>query len=124
MSKKIIYSYFSDDETSLIIDFLDKEYSWHPAFFHGRVYMEDWINKKYPNAVLRDSNDLRKARFDYSGLGNIRAIDSEILNCLSEFESTYLNWLEDSSGWNFSFLERRNYYHDILKFWNTVILKI
>jgi len=124
MSKKIIYSYFSADETRFIVDYLSKEYSWHPAFFHGRVDMKEWINKKYSNAIFRDSNDLRKACFDYSGLGNVRAIDSEILNCLSEFESTYLNWLEDSSGWNFSFLERRNYYHDILKFWNTVILNM
>ena len=36
----------------------------------------------------------------------------------------YLSWLQDSSGWEFSFNERRKYLFDILNFWNSVIIKL
>lgn len=124
MNKRVIYSYFSDNESRFVVDYLYNKHGWEPVFFHGRESMRKWVDKSYPNAILHDSNAMRKSRFDYSQLVNPIPVDAVILASLSEYESTYLNWLEDTTGWNFSIWERRRYYHDILKFWNTVIRKL
>jgi hypothetical protein len=35
-----------------------------------------------------------------------------------------MSWLQDTTGWNFSYFQRRRYYYDILKYWNTVICNL
>ncbi|MBO1224050.1 MAG: hypothetical protein JYX80_06455 [Candidatus Scalindua sediminis] len=121
MKKRIIYSYFNVDEHRLIVDSLHDKHCWEPIFFHGDESMRSWVEEKYPDAVLQDAMALRQSRFDYSRIGKPVPIDAEIIGTLSRYESRYLNWLEDTTGWNFSFYERRRYYYDLLKYWNTVI---
>ena len=124
MSKNVIYLYINNNETRYIVDYLNEKHNWQPVFFHGEDRMNEWVANNYPNAILRGAIAMRKSRFDYSRLGPSVPIDADIIAELSEYETTYLNWLEDTTGWNFSILERRRYYHDVLKFWNTVIDKL
>ena len=118
---RVIYSYFSNNAEKYIISYLKEKCGWCPVYFHGYERMREWVEELYPEAILHDSMAMRKARFDYSQIGPPVPIDADIISSLSEYETTYLNWLEDTTGWNFSISERRRYYYDVLTFWNTVI---
>ncbi len=122
--KKIIYSNIKNNETQHIVDHLQKKANWTPVLFHGEEDMKDLIEEKYLNAKLVDSTKLRQGFFDYSLLGNEIPIDSEILENLSKYESNFMSWLQDTNGWNFSYFQRRRYYYDILRYWNTVICNL
>ncbi len=118
---KVIYSYFNNDVRRLIVDYLYDEYRWNPVFFHGTERMRKWAKERYANAIFHDLTSMRQSVFDYSRLGRPAPLDAEIIGALSKYELNYLSWLEDTTGWNFSFFERRRYYYDVLKYWNTVI---
>jgi hypothetical protein len=118
--KKVIYSEFTTEESKYIIECLQEDHNWEPCFIHGNKGLYDWATKKY-NCKGALSEELRKGFFNFEDFDNTHPIDSEFINKLSKFELRYLNWLEDCSGWEFSYLERRNYYYNILKYWNTVI---
>lgn len=90
-------------------------------YFHGEESQRKWVEEYYPDAVLQDAMALRQARFDYSCFSPPIPVDEEIIGALSKYELNCLGLLEDTTGWNFSFNERRRYYYDILKYWNTVI---
>ena len=122
--KKVIYSYISDNETSHIVEFLKRKANWEPIFFHGYSGMEEWVGEKYPDATLVDSIKLRQGIFDYSQIGIEQPIDAKLIENLSRYESNYISWLQDTTGWNFSYQERRTYYYDVLKYWNTVICNL
>jgi len=122
--KNVIYSYFEADERTFVIDHLHEKYDWQPAFFLGGKNMRDWAEKKYPEALAHDSLEIRKGHFDYSQIGPRIPIDKKIIDNLASFSGNFFNWIEDTSGWNFSFSERRQFYYDILKFWNTVIGRV
>jgi hypothetical protein len=119
--KNVIYAYFDNDERTFFIDYLCEKYDWQPVFFLASENMRAWAEKKYPKAVRHDSTAIRKAHFDYSRIGPEIPIDKEILDNLTKYSGNFLNWMEDTTGWNFSFNERRQFYYDLLKFWNTVI---
>lgn len=119
--KKIIYSQIASDESQYIVDILKKDYNWDPVFFHGTERMREWAQQNYPKSALVDSLAMRRGFFDYSDIGSVVPLDEDIIRKLSEYESTFTNWLQDSTGWNFSSSERRRYYCDVLRYWNTVI---
>ena len=121
VKKRIIYSYISNNETRGIVDYLNKEHQWSPVVFHGSLDMQPWVDKSFPDAKLIDSQSMRQSKFDYSILDNITPIDSEIIKNLSPYQSNFLSWLQDTTGWNFSFNERLRYYYDVLKYWNSII---
>ena len=119
--KKVIYSYFVNDERSYFVNYLKENHDWEPVFFHGIEGMREWVDECHPDAVLQDAMKMRRGHFDYSQIGRPVPIDKTIINNLSVYYSSYMNWLEDTTGWNFSYSERRQYYYDVLKYWNTVI---
>lgn len=90
-------------------------------YFHGEERQREWIEEYYPDAVLQDSMTLRQGHFNYSRFSPPVPIDAEIIGALSKYEFACLKLLEDTTGWNFSFDERRQYYYDLLKYWNTMI---
>jgi hypothetical protein len=117
--KKVIYSYINNNESRHIVDYLHKKHKWRPVAFHGYASMKSWVDERYPLAKLADSQKLRQGNFDFSEI--IMPIDSEIIKNLSPYQSNYISWLQDTTGWNFSYNERLRYYYDILKYWNTII---
>ena len=119
--KKIIYSNFVNDERNYFIDYLREKHNWEPILFTGHKDQSQSFKESYPNALLFDEMALRKGQFDYSEIGTEVPIDHEIIDNLSKYSSNFFNWVEDTSGWNFSFSERRRHYYDLLKFWVTVI---
>lgn len=121
MKKNIIYSGFSD-ERRFIIDYLFKEHGWNPVFIFSAGRMRNWVKENHSHAVFHDAMQLRNARFDYAGIGKPAVpLDEKIISALSKHESYCLSLLEDTTGWNISFDQRRRYYYDLLKYWNTVI---
>ncbi len=121
MKKNIIYSGFAD-KRELIIDYLLKRHDWDPVFILGPKTMSGWVKENYKSAVFHEWMQLRNAQFDYASIGKPAVpVDAKIIGALSKYESLTLSLLEDTTGWNFSFQERRRYYYDLLKFWNTVI---
>lgn len=124
MKKRVIYLYIGNDKSRLIVDYLMTHYNWNPILFHGPDVLRSWVETKYPSSIHASSMDLRQSKFDYSSVGSPAPLDSKILDDLLPYQSNYLNWLQDSTGWNFSYEERVQYYYDILKYWNTVICKL
>ena len=122
--KKIIYNEFYNEHKLKIIDYLNKKYNWKPVFMSGLrpdISIINQVKKNYPSCITSDSLDLRLAQFNYTGLGQPKPIDAEILSSLSNHAFNYLSMLPDASGNNLSYEERKSYYFDILKYWNTVI---
>jgi hypothetical protein len=52
--KRIIYSYFINDERAFFIDHLREKRQWEPVFFLGSEHQRPWIKTNYPDAVLQD----------------------------------------------------------------------
>ena len=51
-------------------------------------------------------------------------IDEDVLISLSEYQHSFINLLgniQDATGYNYSYSQRVNYYHDVLMYWNTMI---
>lgn len=121
MKKNTIYVGFHN-ERLIVMDYLSKNYDWEPVFVLGPKKMKDRIKNNYNNAIFYESAQLRNGQFDYTDIGKEPVpIDSRIIEELSKFEAICFNMMEDTTGWNFSCRERRSYYYEILKFFNTAI---
>jgi len=119
--KKIIYSYIGNKHIQKFVDLLNDKYNWKPIAFLGRSYENNAIRKYYKDPIFFNSMDIRKTNFDYSKISKKIPIDEEIINNLSKYKHYYLEWLQDTTGWNFSIYERKRYFYEILTYWNSVI---
>ena len=127
IEKKIIFNKFYNKDKIKIIDHLNKKYNWKPVFMTGLLKESDVINqvnKNYPSCITSDSMAIRQAQFDYRVIGPVKPIDAEILSSISNHAFNFLGHLSDPTGNNFSYKERSDYYFDILKYYNTVILNL
>lgn len=120
--KKVIYCYITDKHIKKIVDFLDENHNWKPLIFLNRFEANTELNKYYNNSIYLDKMKLRKGNFDYSLVKEKIPIGEDVLNNLSKYEYTYLEWLQDTSGWNFSIIERKRYFHEMLNYWNSIII--
>jgi len=123
MGKNVVYIGFNNEYT-LIADYLKERHDWDPVFFSCQGKTLQWAKEYYPNAVTHDEMSMRQANFDYSKIGQPVPIDAGIIDAISKYELSCLNMLEDTTGRNYSFYERRRYYYEIIKYWNTVIHKL
>lgn len=121
--KKVIYFEFNSEHRGHIIDYLYEEHAWEPVLLsgHNAESMRRWVNSKHKECVLQETIDLRLAQFDYSKVGKPVPIDAEIISALSRYALNSLGFQLDSTGWNFALDERKRFYYDMLKYWNTVI---
>ena len=119
--KKVIYCYIVDKHIKKIVDFLDEKHNWKPLIFLNRSEANSEISKYYKNSIFLDKMKLRKGEFDYSFIEEKIPVGEDVLNNLSRYEHTYLEWLQDTSGWNFSITERKRYFHEMLNYWNSII---
>lgn len=125
--KRVIYNEFYNQHKIKIINHLYKKYNWQPVLTSGLVNDKNiisYLNKYYPSCVTTNSMNLRRTQFDYSKFNKPKPLDSEILSSLSNYALNYLSNLPDTTGNNFSFEDRKNFYFDMLKYWNTVILEL
>lgn len=120
MKKKIIYSGFSGEHLR-VIDHLYNKYAWDPLYIMTRDGEEEWVSKNYPQARSLSLMKLRKAEFDFDRFKKITPLDEVTVNALSRYEFYTLDLLEDTTGHNFSFKERRYYYYDLLRYWNSLL---
>lgn len=124
--KRVIYHEFADEYRSQIVDYLYKKHAWEPVLISANNVepIRNWRDSKHKDCVLQSSTKLRQAQFDYSKIGKPVPIDAGIISSLSKYELNFLamlGTLHDTTGWNYSFEERKQFYYDMLKYWNTVI---
>ena len=123
-AKRVIYHGFSDQNRCLIVDRLHEKYNWTPIMMLGLDGESDHIKiwaDRFTNLVLLDTMKLRTSDFDYSYIGEYTPIDRVIIDKLSRYESSYIDNLDDVTGWAFSFTERREFYHKMLRYMNSVL---
>ena len=124
MNKKVVYAGFHGERLG-IVDYLSQKNGWDPVFFICEETTRIWAQKHYPKAKYHNEMALRKAYFDYSMIGPPVPIDAKIIAAVSKHELNFLNnACEDSTGWNFSFAQRRRYYYDLLKYLNTMVHRL
>lgn len=129
MSKKAIYHGFDNEYKVKIIDYLSKNHGWLPSLIIGNKVepIKKWMEDNYPSCIFQETIKLRQAQFDYTKIGKPVPIDIDITNRLAKYELNYMGMIgtaQDATGYNYSFEERKSYYFDILKYWNTVICHI
>jgi hypothetical protein len=122
--KKVLYYEFSNKYSAHIVKHLRDAYLWEPVYMAG-TNIESIRDELLSNNIvcpIQDSMKLRQAQFDYSEIGEPVPIDSDVLNSLSKYTMNFIGLIRDASGgWDFSFDERKHFYYDILKYWNTVL---
>ena len=118
---KAVYTSFLNKNIPSIIKILNKNFLWKPEVIISAGRFKNLAIQNFPESLHIDSSDLRSANFDYSKFKKKFPVDENILKKLSYYESNFINWIEDSSGRNFSFNERRRFYYELLMYWNTLI---
>ena len=124
MNKKVIYFDFHGERHRVIRSLYEK-YDWEPVYISGLIddTLKKYIKTKHPDCIHHQSMKLRQAQFNYEELGYQTPIDSGQIDVISKYALNVLGFMQDTSGWNYSFDERKSFYFDILKYWNTVIHK-
>ena len=75
---------------------------------------------KLENFINLETIEKYEFDMDYE---NIPPLGMDMLEKLSDYEPTSLSLLDDTTGWNFSFTERKNFYYDTIKFWISIMEK-
>lgn len=119
-NKRVIY-YGFEENRSYIVNQLHKAHDWLPIMFVGWDKNNHWSKSMYPSSKYLSSTSIRQGQFDYEKFESIFPVDELILKELSRYFSNVLGLLEDTSGWNYSYFERRDFYYHVLCYWNTVI---
>ena len=124
--KRIIYYGFGFPHTTQIISSLYTKYKWTPVCISNVALDENNNIDGLPldNCIISNHRRVRRAQFDFDKIAPPVYIDEEILKKLSEYEGTYLNMLgafQDPTGSLYSYADRKNYYIDVLTYWNTII---
>ena len=76
------------------------------------------------DCIISNPMHIRRAQFDYEKISPPIYIDDEILKKLSLFEGTYIEMLgvaQDASGVLYPYSDRKDYFIDVLTYWNTII---
>ena len=123
-SHKVIYSYIRDSLSSEIVNRMSKIHEFHPVFIHSNNSIKNFFKKNHPNVLFADSMSIRKGIFPFHYFQNKITVDRLIIDKLSTFQSNVMGRFEDSTGFNFSYKQRLNFYYDMLSFWNTVIINL
>lgn len=126
---KVIYSEFKTPNAIKLVNALSKNLNWHPiCFVNSGSHQKNITNIK--KELLDVKNDLDFVSLDAlrnfeidTKVHRIKAVDRNILEKLSKYESSFFSWFEDTTGWNYSFHERREYYLNILSYWNFYLSK-
>lgn len=118
--KKVIFSYIEPDKKIEIPQFLKKNYGWEPVVFSFNSSVKKGMKNFFPDALVADEGKLRANIFDYHGLKK-KPIDAEIIKKLKPYEGNFLSMIKEAHPGALSFFERRNFYYEILNYWNSVI---
>ena len=118
---RVIYSEFNSKNAIELVKNLSSKYNWNPVSFLSSGDLDKQEHKFDEDCEFISLDLLRSGIFPKHK--NKNPIDKSILEKLSKYESSYFSWFEDTNGWNFSYNERREYYHNILNFWNNYIHK-
>jgi len=115
---RVIYHGFGDEHRQKVLKRLRFKYDWTPV----AICDDNYICGDNDGIVLIDGMALRTGMFDYKNLGNKVPVDASIVDALSKYELNVMAHFRDTTGWNFSFRERRDYYVELITYWNTVLL--
>ncbi len=120
MSKKIMY--FGDISKCLhVINFLRDKNNWQPIVLADKEGSNNQSDDKYFGSTYINVKDLEKSKFNYQNVGKFFPLNIELLNTLARYQLNFFSLIKDSNGWNFSLAQRKNFYFDNLKYWNSII---
>lgn len=124
--KKVIYNEFTNEHSVHVVKYLQDKYAWEPVYLFGinPSAIQGYLSDNKFDCILDDSMNLRQAQFDYTKIGEPIPVDAEILDKLSKYAINNFGIVQDTSGWNFSYNERKQFYYDMLKYWNTLLIKM
>ncbi|MBW2003483.1 MAG: hypothetical protein JRI72_02565, partial [Deltaproteobacteria bacterium] len=124
MSKNVIYASFSYKHHTKIAEYLFDKHQWKPVYWIGFKDFEKEVKASFPDTIFHASQEVRRGRLvDCICDKDLVPIDRKIIHSLSKYESISLGMMQrrDTTGWNFSFNERIQFYYKMLNYWNTVI---
>jgi hypothetical protein len=124
--KRVIYYGFGKPYSAAIISSLYRKYKWIPVSMTDVALDENNNLDEVPldDCIISNPMRIRRAQFDYERIGPPIYIDEEILKKLSIYEGTYIDMLgvaQDATGLLYPYSDRKNYYIDVLTYWNTII---
>ena len=124
--KRVIYCASADSNPYHFetIDKLKQLENWEPAIITFQQPLSKLAKSKYPKAFVTDAMKVRQGNFYDLEKGDQIPLEKNILDELKIFQTRYFDTLEDTSGWNYSFEERKENFYETFKFWYSVIKKM
>ena len=107
--KRVIYCASADSNPYHFetIDKLKQLENWEPAIITFQQPLSKLAKSKYPKAFVTDAMKVRQGNFYDLEKGDQIPLEKNILDELKIFQTRYFDTLEDTSGWNYSFEERK-----------------
>lgn len=121
---KTIYTSVSSESLYKFIKILEKKNNWFGDVIITNQNTRELIindNKRIQNSLVLDTMKLRQGDFSQAEKLKFHSIDEQTLIKLSNYESNFLSWLEDTNRHNFSFDQRRLFYYEMLNFFNSIV---
>lgn len=123
--KKIIYCSNAGDSKHHLdtINELNNTYKWEPVAVCFPEALTNIIKKEYKDIFFTNLSDVRRGKYFNLEKKDILPLEKDVLENLKKFETRYFSSLDDTTGWNFSFNERYENFYEIMKYWNSVLVK-
>ncbi len=123
-SKKVVYASFTYEGHVELAAYLFENYGWDPVYWIGFKNYEQTVNQAFPDAFYLRNQDLRRGRFAHATVDiSSIPIDKNIIEACSKYEPIALDMMlrRDTTGWNYSYVERKEFYYQLLKYWVNII---
>ena len=124
MKKNVLYSGITNNYLLETIINLKDNYNWNPCFVYTSENFKKKLTKKFPNIKFSTAELIRILNFNYENFEYKKNFDPNVIKLIPYNGYNYLSWLEDTTGWNFSFSERKDYLFELLNYWNTVLVNV
>ncbi len=124
--KKIIYCASVDGNPNHLetIHKLKQLENWEPAIIAFPQPLSKLAKDKYPKTFVADDMRVRQGNFDDLEKNDLLPLEKNVLDDLKIFQTRYFDTLEDTTGWNYSYQERKENFYETFKFWYSVIKKM
>ena len=121
--KKIIYCASVDGNPNHLetIHKLKQLENWEPAIIAFPHPLSKLAKNKYPKTFVTDDLRVRQGNFDDLEKNDLLPLEKNVLDDLKIFQTRYFDTLEDTTGWNYSYQERKENFYETFKFWYSVI---
>ena len=109
-----------------IIKVLQNKFNHKPVILTWHNLPEIHTLNNFKRSFHIDNMNIRNAIYNYQSkwIKKIFPPDENIISKLSQDSFNFFSTLDDSNGWNFSYQERKEFFYETIKYWNTVLNNI